>query len=220
MTKRSLDGIGMTSMRTRRRLVERLQSDGIDDVRVLDAIERTPRHFFVDEALASRAYEDTALPIGYNQTISQPYIVAAMTQVLIHDLEPKKLLEIGTGSGYQTAILARIAEKVYSIERVAALIRRAMDRLYRSGIRNVHYHEGDGSKGWIDHSPYDGILVTAAPKSVPVPLLQQLDIGGKMVIPVGTRNQQKLLVIERTDDAYVETEHEWVNFVPLIEGKG
>lgn len=219
MTRRALDGIGMTSRRTRMRLVQRLQDEGIDDVRVLDAMESTPRHLFVDEALASRAYEDTALPIGYNQTISQPYIVALMTQALINDSVPPRVLEIGTGSGYQTAVLARIVKRVYSVERISALNRKAMDRLYRAGIRNVDYHTGDGSRGWAEHAPYDGILVTAAPRSVPDLLLEQLARGGRMVIPVGSRAGQKLLIITRTGEGFAEKQHDLVNFVPLIEGK-
>lgn len=220
MTKSRLDGIGMTSLRTRQRLVQRLQEEGIVNPQVLAAIEATPRHLFVDEALASRAYEDTALPIGHNQTISQPYVVALMTQALVNGSVPETVLEIGTGSGYQTAVLARVTERVFTVERIAALHRKAMDRIYRVGIRNVSYQTGDGSKGWLEHAPYDGIVVTAAPRSVPDSLVAQLKLGGRMVIPVGSREGQKLLVITRTETGYSEEDQEWVNFVPLIEGKG
>ncbi|OGI62282.1 MAG: protein-L-isoaspartate O-methyltransferase [Candidatus Muproteobacteria bacterium RBG_16_60_9] len=211
------EGIGMTSLRTRERLVQRLRADGIVDERVLDAIRRVPRHLLIDEALASRAYEDTALPIGYGQTISQPYIVARMTEALCAGRTLRRVLEIGTGSGYQTAVLARLAEEVYSIERLEPLLRTTRTRLLRIGIRNLHYKLGDGTRGWADHAPYDGIIVTAAPSMLPQELIGQLAIGARLVIPVGTSGAQQLMVIERTETGHVSQELQPVSFVPLVE---
>ena len=178
-------GIGMTSQRTRDRLVARLREEGIRNEAVLDVIRNTPRHLFVDEALASRAYEDTALPIGYNQTISQPYVVAAMTDLIISG-HPQKVLEIGTGSGYQAAVLAEICAEVYSIEIIEPLGRRGEKLLAVLGYENVQVRIGDGYRGWPEQAPFDGIIVTAAPGHVPQPLLEQLAEGGRLVIPVGT----------------------------------
>ena len=211
------EGIGMTSLRTRERLVQRLRADGIVDERVLDAIRRVPRHLLIDEALASRAYEDTALPIGYGQTISQPYIVARMTEALCAGRTLRRVLEIGTGSGYQTTVLARLAEEVYSIERLEPLLRTTRTRLLRIGIRNLHYKLGDGTRGWADHAPYDGIIVTAAPSMLPQELIGQLAIGARLVIPVGTSGAQQLMVIERTETGHVSQELQPVSFVPLVE---
>ena len=215
----STHGIGMTSRRTRERLIQRLREEGISDPRILEVIRNTPRHVFVDEALASRSYEDTALPIGHGQTISQPYIVARMTEALLAGGVPSKVLEIGTGSGYQTAILAQLAPKVYSIERIDALLRQARNRLRVLGLRNVRFKHGDGSQGWPEHAPYDGIMVTAAPSAMPSVLLAQLDVGGRMVIPVGVQSgAQQLLLIKRTPEGYEQRLLERVSFVPLQAG--
>ena len=211
-------GIGMTSQRTRERLIARLAEMGIKSAEVMDAIRNTPRHLFVDEALASRAYEDTALPIGFNQTISQPYIVARMTEALLGGAYLEKVLEVGAGCGYQTAVLARVAGKVYSIERIADLCNRARQRLVSLGIHNVRLKHGDGSRGWPEHAPYDGIIVTAAPAGVPECLLQQLAPAGRLVIPVGAAGAQKLLLITRTEGGYNEEQLDLVSFVPMQEG--
>ena len=178
-------GIGMTSQRTRARLVERLYEQGITDVRVLEVIRSTPRHLFLDEALAHRAYEDAALPIGFNQTLSQPYIVARMTELLLAGGRPKRVLEIGTGSGYQAAVLTDLGVKVATIEIVEPLAREAAERLQRLGYRDVATRVGDGYHGWAERAPFDAIVVTAAASHVPPPLVRQLKPGGRMVIPVG-----------------------------------
>lgn len=209
-------GIGMTSRRTRDRLIQRLREEGIRDERVLEAIRNVPRHMFVDEALASRAYEDTALPIGHGQTISQPYIVALMTQTLLAGKRPKKVLEVGTGSGYQTAVLANLVDEVYSVERIEPLMKQARRRLHEIGYRNVHTRLWDGSWGWKDHAPYEGIIVTAAPAEVPPPLLEQLAPGGRLVIPVGGPSLQELLLVQLTDKGITQERLELVNFVPLV----
>lgn len=211
-------GIGMTSARTRQRLVDRLRSMGILDANVLEAIRVVPRHLFVDEALASRAYEDIALPIGFGQTMSQPYVVALMTQALMSDRALTKVLEIGTGCGYQTAVLARLVDTVYTIERVAGLFRQTRDRLFDLKVRNVQYQHGDGLSGWPEQSPFDGILVAAAPPDIPQTLLNQLALGGRLVLPIGARNLQKLVVVERAVDGFERRELESVNFVPLVSG--
>ena len=212
-----LVGIGMTSQRTRNRLVDRLREKGIHDETVLTVIGKVPRHIFVDEALAQRAYEDTALPIGNGQTISQPFIVALMTQTLLN-VSRERVLEVGTGSGYQTAVLATLVRRLYSVERIAPLIDRARERLRAMKIRNVHIKLSDGSLGWPEQAPFDGILVTAAARVVPEALKEQLAIGGRMVIPVGEESIQQLLVIDRTDDGFEETAIESVRFVPLLSG--
>jgi protein-L-isoaspartate(D-aspartate) O-methyltransferase len=211
------EGIGMTSTRTRQRLVNRLRAEGIADEDVLSAIREVPRHLLIDEALASRAYEDTALPIGYGQTISQPYIVARMTEALRAGRKLRKVLEIGTGSGYQTAVLARLAAEVYSIERVEPLLRTTRGRLLRLGVRNVRFKLGDGSRGWSDQAPFDGIIATAAPATLPSALVGQLHVGARLVIPIGEPNMQRLLVIVRTETGHVSEELERVSFVPLVE---
>ena len=211
-------GIGMTSQRTRERLISKLVEMGIKSGDVLDIIRNTPRHLFVDEALASRAYENTALPIGFNQTISQPYIMARMTEALLGDKHLKIVLEVGTGCGYQTAVLARLAGKVYSIERIADLCNRARQRLSALKIHNVRLKHGDGSRGWPEHAPYDGIMVAAAPVGVPEDLLQQLALAGRLVIPVGAAGAQKLLLITRTENGYHEEQLNLVSFVPMQEG--
>ena len=216
--KRLLDGIGMTSQRTRDRLVNRLREEGIQDPAILETIREVPRHLFVDEALASRAYEDTALPIGHGQTISQPYVVARMTEALLDGRLMQKVLEIGTGCGYQTAVLARLVERVYSVERLAPLHQLAKERLRDLGITNVRLSLGDGNEGWPLHAPYDGIIVTAAPAGVPQPLLEQLSDGGRLVIPVGPEHAQRLRLIVRQGDDYDETPLDHVSFVPMLPG--
>lgn len=211
-----VDGIGMTSRRTRDRLIQRLREEGIRDERVLEAIRNVPRHVFVDEALATRAYEDTALPIGHGQTISQPYIVALMTQALIAGDRLKKVLEVGTGSGYQTAVLAGLVDEIYSVERLEPLMKLARKRLREIGCRNVHVKLSDGSWGWKEHAPYDGIIVTAAPAEVPQALLEQLAPDGRLVIPVGGPAMQELLLVQKTDKGLNQERLELVNFVPLV----
>jgi protein-L-isoaspartate(D-aspartate) O-methyltransferase len=213
-------GIGMTSQRTRDRLVQRLKEEGIGDERVLRVIRSTPRHLFVDEALSSRAYEDTALPIGHGQTISQPYIVALMTEALLADGVPAKVLEVGSGSGYQAAILAQLVPKVYSVERIRALHERARTLLRNLGLNNAHLYYSDGSWGLKQFAPFDAIIVTAAPEEIPEALLQQLAVGGRMIIPVGKgHGVQKLLKITRTASHYEQQLLEAVSFVPLCQGE-
>lgn len=213
-------GIGMTSQRTRNRLVERLREAGISDSRVLDVIRQTPRHVFMDEAMASRAYEDTALPIGHGQTISQPFIVARMTEVLMQSPSiPSKVLEIGTGSGYQTAVLAQLVDQVYTVERISHLLNQARQRLYQLKLMNVQYHIADGYQGWEKHAPFDAIMVTAAPETVPKFLVQQLAPGGRMIIPVGKPLQQQLLLVTREEEGISEQALDWVSFVPLVKGQ-
>jgi protein-L-isoaspartate(D-aspartate) O-methyltransferase len=216
--KPSHTGIGMTSARTRDRLVQRLRDQGIVDPRVLERIRNVPRHIFVDEALASRAYEDTALPIGWNQTISQPYIVARMTEALLQGGPLHKVLEIGTGCGYQTAVLAPFVEKMYSIERVEPLVRRAKERLRDLEIRNVRFKHGDGLKGWPTQAPFDGILAAAAPLTIPDVLLQQLARGGRLIVPVGPEGKQQLLRLTRRESGVGRENLGAVAFVPLLGG--
>ena len=214
-------GIGMTSQRTRDRLAKKLQEDGIEDQAILETIKEVPRHIFVDEALASRAYENTALPIGHGQTISQPYVVALMTQALmLGRSRPCRVLEIGTGCGYQTAVLARLVERVYSVERIPALHRKALERMHALGLHNVRLKLGDGNLGWKVHAPYDGILVTAAPLGVPKELLTQLASGGRLVIPVGGDDVQRLLSITEESGDFVEELLDYVSFVPMLDGAG
>ncbi|MBX2848851.1 MAG: protein-L-isoaspartate(D-aspartate) O-methyltransferase, partial [Acidiferrobacterales bacterium] len=189
-------GIGMTSERTRRRLVEQLREMGVDNSSVLQIMQSLPRHIFVDEALASRAYENTALPIGHGQTISQPYIVGLMTQTLFNRSR-SKVLEIGTGCGYQTAVLAHMAKQVVSLERIVKLHRQARDRLYDLGIRNVIFRHGDGFSGYADNAPFDGILAAAVSEDVPEELIEQLAVGGRIVMPVGRGDRQVLTVIDK-----------------------
>jgi len=209
----------MTSQRTRDRLVDRLRDKGIKDERVLEVMRTTPRHIFVDEAMAHRAYEDTALPIGHGQTISQPYIVARMSEILLEGGTPDVVLEVGTGSGYQSAILSRLVPKVYTVERISALLQKARDAHRKMGLMNVFSKHSDGSWGWEPNAPYAAIMVTAAPKTVPPNLLQQLAVGGRMVIPVGTTGGvQELKLFLRTADDIEESTLEIVNFVPLLDG--
>ena len=207
----------MTSQRTRDRLVRRLRDGGIASEAVLAQIGRIPRHIFVDEALAHRAYEDTALPIGLNQTISQPFIVALMTELLCN-VPRRNVLEIGTGCGYQTAVLAGLCEKIWTIERIGELSRRAITRLKLLGIRNYRAKTGDGYAGWSSNAPYDGIIVTAAPPQVPQALLEQLQVGGRLVAPIGSGGGQMLTVIDRTPEGFTEARREPVQFVPMLKG--
>ena len=211
-------GIGMTSQRTRDRLAEKLAEMGIESNAVLDSIRKTPRHLFVDEALASRAYENTALPIGFSQTISQPYIVARMTEALIKDRSLDKVLEVGTGCGYQSVILAQFAKQVYTVERINGLLMRARERFHKLGLRNIRAKHADGNIGWSQYAPFDGIIVAAAPIGVPEALLEQLAIDGRLIIPVGKSGEQKLLLITRTAEGYVEEYLNAVSFVPMLGG--
>lgn len=214
-----IQGIGMTSQRTRDRLIERLRAEGIRNERVLEVIRTTPRHLFIDEALAHRAYEDTALPIGMGQTISQPYIVARMTEIMIEHGIPDKILEVGTGSGYQSAVLARLVPKVYTVERINVLLMKARECHRALRLNNIFAKLSDGSWGWPDKAPYPAIMVTAAPEHVPESLLAQLSIGGRMVIPVGTTSgTQMLKLITRTVAGFEEQTLNAVHFVPLLDG--
>lgn len=215
----SLQGIGMTSQRTRDRMVSRLTEQGIRNKKVLEVMRNTPRHIFVDEALASRAYEDTALPIGHNQTISQPYIVAKMTELLLAAGPLQKVLEIGTGCGYQTAILAQLADHVYSVERILPLQRKAKGYLWELKIKNVSFIHNDGGWGWPEYAPFDGILVSAAPPEIPETLLQQMAIGGVMVIPIGEGGRQILQRVIRSEKGYEVEEFDPVSFVPFLSGR-
>ena len=223
MTEFNLQGIGMTSRRTRERLVERLRGSGITDERVLDVIATVPRHIFVDEALAHRAYEDNVLPIGHGQTISQPYIVGKMTSAILHSLkraarQPDRVLEIGTGSGYQTAVLAALAGHVYTVERIRPLMERARTRLRAMGVRNVRMKHDDGNFGWPEEAPFDAVLVTAGASHVPDALMEQLADGSPLVIPVGRGEVQQLKLLERDGDAWRQQTLEDVRFVPLLQG--
>ena len=212
-----LQGIGMTSQRTRDRLVARLRERGITDEVVLGLIGSVPRHIFIDEAWGHRAYEDSSLPIGHGQTISQPFIVALMSQLL--NVSPRqRVLEVGTGSGYQTAVLASLCERLFSVERIEALVPRAQERLAAMKLRNITLRYGDGYAGWPEKAPFDGILVTAAPPEIPAALMDQLAVGGRLIAPVGTAESQSLQVIDRTENGLTETIHERVHFVPLVNG--
>ncbi len=209
----------MTSQRTRKRLVDRLRDRGIDDEDLLDIISSTPRHIFVDEALAHRAYEDSALPIGFNQTISQPYVTTRMCAALIKGGPLLKVLEIGTGSGYQTSILAQLAEQVFTLERIRGLQEKARDRLRLLGLRNIQFRHSDGGTGWPEQGPYDGIIVSASPRKVPAELVDQLVTDGRMVIPIGDEEEQELQLITLTPDGLKVTVLERVRFVPMLAGK-
>lgn len=211
-------GIGMTSERTRDRLITRLRREGIRSERVLERVRSTPRHLFVDEALATRAYEDTALPIGLGQTISQPYIVARMTEALLENDTLDSVLEVGTGSGYQTAILAPLVRRVYTVERIAALLAQAKERFRVLRLRNIRTKHVDGGIGMPEFAPYDGIIVTAAPEGVPRALVEQLKMGGRMILPIGSTSEQALVKVTRTATGYDSELLERVNFVPLLKG--
>ena len=213
-----LKGIGMTSQRTRDRLIRRLRDEGIRDERVLDVMSQIPRHIFVDEALASRSYEDTALPIGHGQTISQPYIVARMTELLLESGSYQRVLEVGTGSGYQTAILSPFVEQVFTVERIAPLLEQAKEKHKALGLTNIRYSLSDGSWGWPQHAPFDVIIATAAPEEIPPELPEQLAEGGRLIIPHGGA-QQRLSVIDRDGDTFVTTDLDMVSFVPLVREK-
>ena len=210
----------MTSQRTRLRMVERLRGRGIRDELVLAVMGNLPRHIFVDEALASRVYEDSSLPLGFGQTISSPHTVARMSELARNGRALAKVLEIGTGCGYQTAVLARISKQVYSMERIAALIRKARKHLREAGISNVHLRHGDGHVGMPEVAPFDAIIMTAAAECAPKALLEQLDAGGRMVLPLASRGEQHLYVIERTEKGFVERRMDPVVFVPLLPGVG
>jgi protein-L-isoaspartate(D-aspartate) O-methyltransferase len=216
--KSKLQGIGMTSQRTRDRLVRRLQEEGITNLQVLDVIRNTARHIFVDEALASRSYEDTALPIGYGQTISQPYVVARMTAVLLESGPLTRVLEVGTGSGYQAAVMAPLAGEVYSVERIRPLLDQARQRLQELHIRNVRLKHSDGTWGWPEFAPFDAIIATAAPEQVPESLLAQLAMGGRLVMPVGPPGLQQLVLLTRTEQGIERQVLDQVSFVPMLGG--
>ncbi|MEL7023641.1 MAG: protein-L-isoaspartate(D-aspartate) O-methyltransferase [Pseudomonadota bacterium] len=217
----SRSGIGMTSARTRDRLIERLRGQGIRNADVLAQIRAVPRHLFVDEALASRAYEDTALPIGHGQTISQPYIVARMTEALLEAGPVEQVLEIGSGCGYQTAVLAPLVRYIHSIEYIAPILGRTRERLSALKIYNVRFRHGDGWKGWAKHGPYDGIIVTAAPERIPTALLEQLAPGGRLVLPLGPeRGDQRLMRITRGEEGFQQEDLGPASFVPLVKSSG
>ena len=211
-------GIGMTSARTRDRLVRRLKDHGIRSPEVLEQIRNVPRHLFVDEALASRAYEDTALPIGHGQTISQPWVVARMTEALLADFEGERVLEIGTGCGYQTAVLAPLVKEIYTVERIPELLRKTKQRLRRLDIYNVRFRLGDGWQGWPKYAPYDGIIVAAAADELPEKLLEQLAPGGRLIMPVGPPGMQRLTMVTRQAGHFEEVSLGSVSFVPLVKG--
>lgn len=215
-----LTGIGMTSQRTRDRLIRRLQEAGIKDKNVLAAMRDIPRHIFVEEALSSRAYEDNALPIGYGQTISQPYIVALMTQTLLNGRERLgKVLEIGTGSGYQAAVLSKVVNTIYTVERISALLNMARKRFFVTKLRNIRAKFDDGTAGWVEHAPYDGIMVTAAAERLPEDLIDQLKTGARLVIPIGPSDStQELFVYTKLAQGVRQERLIGVQFVPLVEG--
>src|SRR5277367_6575394 len=213
-----LSGIGMTSARTRERLVQRLQEQGIIDNRVLDRIRTVPRHLFMDEALASRAYEDTALPVGFGQTISQPFVVAKMTEALLAAGPADKVLEIGTGCGYQSAVLAPLVKEIYTIERIASLLGKARRTLRELRIRNVNFRHDDGNVGWAARAPFDGILLTAAPHAVPPALFDQLSVGGRLIAPVGPEGRQELFLYTKGEARTERKSLGAVSFVPLLSG--
>ena len=213
-----IEGSGMTSQRARDRLATALIEMGIQSKPILDVIRKIPRHFFIDEALASRAYENTALPIGFNQTISQPYIVAKMTEVLVKNKELENVLEIGTGCGYQTVVMAQFPKYVYTVERIDGLLIRARERFQKLNCNNIRTKHSDGNIGWPAHGPYDGIIVAAAPVGVPKALVEQLAMDGRLVIPVGKPGKQKLLLITRTEYDYTEQYIDSVSFVPMLAG--
>jgi protein-L-isoaspartate(D-aspartate) O-methyltransferase len=216
--ERGIQGIGMTSARTRDRLVQRLREQGLRSNAVLEQIRNVPRHLFVDEALASRAYEDTALPIGLGQTISQPYIVACMTEALLEGFSGTRVLEIGTGCGYQTAVLAPLVREIYSVERIPELMKKTRQRLRDLNIYNVHLRQGDGWEGWRKYAPYDGIIVTAAAGEIPARLLEQLAPGGRLIMPVGPTGRQELLRVTWQDGELRRESLGAVSFVPLVKG--
>ena len=218
-TLKNTAGIGMTSQRTRARMVARLREQGIADARVLAAMGSVARHLFVEEALASRAYEDTALPIGFGQTISQPYVVARMAEVLLQKAQPRKLLEIGTGCGYQAAVLAQLFPEVYSIERIKGLHERARANLLGLRLKNLRLAHGDGYAGLQEAAPFDAIILAAAPCEVPDALRRQLAPAGRMVLPLDSKGSQRLVLIERNGRGFLESVLDAVRFVPMTAGK-
>ena len=217
--KLNLSGIGMTSQRTRERLLGRLMDQGITSMEVLDVMRSTPRHIFLDEALSHRAYEDVALPIGHNQTISQPYVVARMTEAIVKSGSLGRVLEVGTGCGYQTAIISQLAGRVFTVERIKPLLDRAKKNLKTLGLRNIEFKHDDGSLGWEQRGPFDAIITTAAPQRVPEELLLQLNEGGRLVIPVGGDDSQELKLIQRNGSEFEERVLDMVRFVPLLFGQ-
>ena len=217
--KLNLSGIGMTSQRTRERLLGRLMDQGITSMEVLDLMRSTPRHIFLDEALSHRAYEDVALPIGHNQTISQPYVVARMTEAIVKSGSVDRVLEIGTGCGYQTAIISQLAGRVFTVERIKPLLDRAKRNLKTLSLRNIEFKHDDGSLGWEQRGPFDAIITTAAPQRVPEELLMQLNEGGRLVIPVGGDDNQELKLIQRRGNEFEERVLDQVRFVPLLFGQ-
>ena len=210
-------GVGMTSQRTRNRLVQRLRENGIQNEAVLEVMAQTPRHYFIDEALAHRAYEDSALPIGHGQTISQPFTVARMTEILLEAGPLDKVLEIGMGSGYQSAILSPLVKTLYSVERIEPLYAKARQRLYELGYRNVHMKLSDGTWGWPEYGPYNAIIAAAAAAVVPDSLKQQLADGGRLLMPVG-QDKQQLVLVTRSGDHFTQTILDAVFFVPFLSG--
>ena len=212
------NGIGMTSQRTRMRMVERLRGHGIRDEVVLNVLGEIPRHLFVDEALASRAYEDIALPLGFGQTISSPYTVARMTELARAGGALNRVLEVGTGCGYQAAVLARVAKEVYSIERVAPLLAKARKHFRELRLSNVRLRHADGHAGMPEAAPFEAIVISAAATHVPRELLEQLEVGGRMVLPMSRSGEQRLWMIERSAHGYVEKKMDSVKFVPLLPG--
>lgn len=221
MSELDIQGVGMTSQRTRDRLIDRLQEKGIENPDVLRIMRLVPRHLFVDEAMASRSYEDASFPIGHGQTISQPFIVARMTELLLESNSLENVLEVGTGSGYQAAVLGGLVKNLHTVEVIPELYRHSRDLLYKIGYRNIRTHLGDGSWGWQEAAPYDAIIVTAAPEEIPQALQQQLKIGGRMIIPVGRQQatQQLQLIIRKTETEFSIEDHESVTFVPLVSSK-
>lgn len=218
MTPLQLQGIGMTSQRTRDRLITRLKDKGITNNHVLEVIANTPRHLFVDEALSHKAYEDTALPIGFGQTISQPYTVAKMTEILLEAGELDNVLEIGTGCGYQTLVLSQLVRRVYSVERIAPLQKKAKERMQLLRVNNVRFQHSDGNWGWPDEGPFDAILSCAAPETIPMELVSQLKIGGRLLMPVGADGKQMLNLLIREEEGVTKKIIEPVNFVPMLSG--
>ncbi len=215
---RQFQGSGMTSDTTRNRMVSRLKANGISNPQVLDAMSQVPRHCFVDEAIASRSYDDQALPIGFGQTISQPLIVATMSQALLADGPLERVLEVGVGCGYQTAVLAMLVGKVCGVERIAALQKNARQRLRSLGIRNITIKHGDGYQGWPEYAPFDAILVSAVAREIPEPLVEQLTVGGRLILPIENGSDQELLQVVRTADSYTTESLGKVSFVPLKTG--
>ncbi|HIO92113.1 MAG TPA: protein-L-isoaspartate(D-aspartate) O-methyltransferase [Leucothrix mucor] len=220
MRELDVQGIGMTSQRTRDRLIDKIEKLGIKDQNVLRTMRLVPRHLFMDGALSSRSYENTSLPIGHGQTISQPYIVARMTELLLEGGgELENVLEVGTGSAYQAAVLGGLVKNLHTVERILPLYRTARDLLYALGYRNVRVHHADGTWGWQEAAPYDAIMVTAAPDEIPESLIEQLKIGGRMVIPVGKKNGEQILklLIRISETEHNIENHESVVFVPFLQ---